>query len=172
MYKLNDVIVYGMQGIYRVDDIIEMKLNKKHKAKQYYVLKEVAHGENKIYTPIDIQTVQMRKIITKEEARELISGIPDIDIVIGKDDKALHQTYQVLLASNKPSEWVSILKTIYNKEKARKQKGIKQLAQSDHQIRKLTEALLYGELSISLDVSIEEVEQYIFESLEGREAIH
>ena len=166
MYQVNDIIVYGVQGIYQVDSIVEMKLGKTKEAKMYYVLKDMFHQENKIYAPTDIKTVKMRKIISKNEAELLIEQISTIKPVSAEDEKSNQQVYQTLLNSIAPENWISLLKSISRKDTQRKEKGIKQLAQSDHHLKKVTESLLYGELSISLASSKEEIEAIMIKKID------
>ena len=75
MFDINDNIMYGNVGVCRIDGILSGDKIGMNPDKKYYKL--YSYGEKEvIYTPIDTN-VFMRKIMTKEQIKELIHKIPN-----------------------------------------------------------------------------------------------
>lgn len=51
MFKINDVVVYGTQGICKIVDIEEKTVSKV--SKKYFVLKPVNNNDSTIFLPTD-----------------------------------------------------------------------------------------------------------------------
>ena len=68
------------------------------------------------------------------------------------------------MKSNNCSEWLKLIKTIYERKQMRMQTGRKETA-VDSKYFKIAEDILYGELSVALDIERNQVSQYIAERL-------
>ena len=79
MYEVGDLIVYGRTGICEVTEITTLKMDGVPKDKLYYILRPVREKHGKVFTPVDNEKIVMRKVISKEEAEELIREIPQIE---------------------------------------------------------------------------------------------
>lgn len=158
MFQKGDKIVYGQTGVCIVEDVVEKALIKNEK-KLYYLLKPLFQQNNVIYAPVHSDKVFMRHVITKEQAEELISLIPDIKEQMGKSDLSPEE-YRAELCTHDCRDLVELTAQIYEKKKtARALK--KKLGFSDEKYMRLAENLLFGELSTALDIPIESVPDYI-----------
>ena len=113
---------------------------------------------------MDSATTSMRKILTKEEAQELIGDIPQIPVLEIKNERLLEQDYKACLKTNACDQWVKLIKTIYERKQMRLQKGRKETA-IDSKYFRIAEEVLYGELAVALDMERDRVSQYIEEQL-------
>ena len=68
------MIVYGNEGVCRVEEIGTPKISGVDKHREYYTLAPI-YREGKVFTPVDSK-VFMRPVITREEALALIDRIP------------------------------------------------------------------------------------------------
>lgn len=78
MYSKGDVVLYGTNGICDISDVTTVDIKGIDKDRLYYVLK-TRNNSGTIYVAVDGDTSKMRKLISKDEAMELISGIADIE---------------------------------------------------------------------------------------------
>lgn len=161
MYNINDNIIYGSTGVCKIEDICtpdfakELGINK-----LYYKISPVYRSET-IYIPIDTKNY-MRPIVTKEEAEDLISKMPQIkeSDFEGKDHRALAEKYKLSIKTHECEDLISLIKTVYFRSQDMISQG-KKPGQTDMQYLKQAEDLLYGELAIALEISIKEVRKYI-----------
>ena len=77
MFNKGDKVIYGQTGVCVVEDIAQRELIKNVK-RLYYKLKPIYQQNNIIYAPAQSDKVFIRSIISREEAEELISKMPDI----------------------------------------------------------------------------------------------
>lgn len=160
MYQINDLIIYGKSGVCKVEGIGQPNIAGINQEKQYYILKPVYSKGGVIYTPVDNMKVQLRSIISEEDAEDLIQSIPDILVFEDYNDKMVEEKYKEAINTQECKELVRIIKTIYEKEEAKSKEG-KKIGQIDERYKKQAEELLYSELAIVLDMDREVVKEYI-----------
>ena len=67
MFQKKDMIFSETLGVCSVDDIVKLADNKKD-TYYYYLLRSVYDKSKKAYIPVENHAVQLRELITKEEA--------------------------------------------------------------------------------------------------------
>lgn len=160
MFEKGDYVIYGNNGICRVQDITTLSISGIDKNRKYYLLKPVYSSGSTVYTPVDTADTLLRPALSREEADRLIRSIPDIPLIPIADEKTLEKTYKEYMRSNSTRAWVQLIKTIYLRKEKRTMKGYKVTA-LDSRYFSLAESSLYGELAIALDKPREEVKSYI-----------
>lgn len=164
MFSIGQNVVCGNKGVCEVEDISTLDIAGIDKAKEYYVLRPLYIAASTLYVPVDSARTSMRTILTKEEAEELIHGIPDLPVLEIPNERLLEQEYKSCMKSNNCQEWVKLIKTIYERKQKRMQLGRKETA-VDSKYFKMAEDVLYGELSVVLNMERDRVSQYIAEQL-------
>jgi len=159
MYKVGDYVVYK-RDICKVEDITRIERFNK----DYYILCSVLDDSLKIKVPVDNEVGYIRSIITKEEAENLINNIPNIDI-IKVDDKLIENEYRSLLNSNDLNNLIKVIKTTYLRNDNRTKNG-KKIGEKDNEYFNKAEKLLYTELSLVLNMSYNDVKNYIYEKVD------
>ena len=77
MFKIGDLIIYGGEGVCKVEDIGVPDIFDVTHEREYYTLSPL-YRQGKIYTPVDTK-IFMRPVISKDEAMDLIEMMPEID---------------------------------------------------------------------------------------------
>lgn len=162
MFEAGDYIVYGNNGVCRVEKVGTIELSDTPKDKMYYTLCPYYLKGRTIFTPVDNEKVIMRRILTKEEAIELIDDIKNIDLFWISDEKRREMEYKEALKKCDCREAVKIIKTIYLRKKSRIAEG-KKLTTGDEKYFHMAEESLYGEMAISLGMNKDEVKEYVIE---------
>lgn len=167
MFEVGEYIVYGVKGVCRVLDITHIDISGADKDRLYYVLAPVGESSGKIYAPTDNQKVMMRRIISKEQAQQLINEMPQIEPLWVPNEKQREMKYKEALNTCDYHAWVSIVKTLYLRRQERVAQG-KKITALDERYMRTAENELYSELSLTLGVPKTEMEDYIREKLEQR----
>ena len=165
MYELGDYIIYGNHGVCRVEEIGSLDISGVDKSIECYTLQPVFSKASTLYTPVDNDKVSMRKVITNDEALALIKQIPDTPLLWIENDKQREEAYKVALRDRDCIDWVKIIKTLYVRKQERVSQG-KKLTFTDEKYLGIAQDLLYGELSIAMDMDKEEIENLVVERLE------
>ncbi|MDR0936422.1 MAG: CarD family transcriptional regulator [Oscillospiraceae bacterium] len=162
MFNIGDLVVYGVSGVCRVEDITREPDDAE--GVLCYVIKSLFQ-ELTITTPVDTK-ITMRPVISKEEAEHLISKISENDVKTfnSREFKELDTHYRQFVLRNSVPDLIELTMSIYAKRRdARNAK--KTLGVVDAKYKKIAESLLYGELATALNVEKAEVQSYIAERL-------
>jgi CarD family transcriptional regulator len=162
MYEKGDKIIYGGSGVCTVVEICTPNFSRAEWGKKYYKLCPV-YGTETIYAPVDTKAF-MRPVMTRAEADDLISRIPEIDECVCNSHSItmLRQQYEEFFRDHNCETYIGLVKGIYSKGAAGKKLG-----QTDQRYMKRAEETLYGELAVALDLTPAEVPAYIKSKIEG-----
>ncbi len=160
MFRVGEIVVYGVKGVYRIENIGTPEIDWLDSSKEYYTLMPV-YREEKVFIPVDAD-VYIRPIISREEADNFILSIPSIsaDETSSRNPRSLEASYQEAFNKHELNELVKIIKKTYSK-RARALKSGKKLAQIDERYMRRAENLLFEELAASLDIEKTAVPEYI-----------
>jgi CarD family transcriptional regulator len=164
MYEVGDYIIYGNHGVCRVEGIGSLNISGIDKSIECYTLQPVFSKASTLYTPVDNEKVSMRKVISNEEALELLDYISDAPLIWVENDKQWEEAYKKALKNRDSMDWVKIIKTLYVRKQERISQG-KKLTFTDEKYLGIAQDLLYGELSIALDMDRYEVENLVTDRL-------
>lgn len=169
MFQVNDTVSYSTQGVCKIVAIEKLKLT--GKLEGYYVLKPIYQEGSKIYVPVSNErlTSKMRRVLSREEITELIKIMPDSEAAWISNDAERHEKYQAILSSGDRHQIAALIKTLYLKQNEKKQSG-KRLRQSDEQILKRAQSILYEEFALVLNIKPEQVIPFLHEQI-GIEAL-
>jgi CarD family transcriptional regulator len=161
MFKVNDVIIYGTQGVCEIADIEEKSIS--GIKKEYYVLKPVQYPGSTIYAPINNEHIlkKMRRLLTVSEINNLIDSMPDETSAWIDNVSERKEHYKGLLASGDHSGLIQTIKAIYAHKQKREAEG-KRLHVMDEHFFKEAQQILYTEFQYVLNLnSKKDLMQYI-----------
>ncbi len=161
MFKVDDIVTYGMNGVCKIVEIEEKNLMGANKT--YLVLKPL-HGEKSTcFVPADNENLlsKMRKLLSEEEINQLIDSMPDEEILWIDNERERKECYKKIITDGNQSDLIRMIKAIHCKKLAREKKG-KKLHISDERFLKDAEKILYDEFQYVLNLSEEDVISYIF----------
>lgn len=149
MYQVNDVIIYGPQGVCKITGIEEKIIDGKKRT--YFVLKPVSDKGSTIFVPTDNELVlkKMRRLLTKDEIHQLIDSMPEENAVWIQSENERKELYKSILAKGDHLELIKMIKAIYAHKKEREAEG-KRLHMSDERCFKDAEQILYNEFQYVL----------------------
>lgn len=165
MYEAGQYIIYGCEGVCKVESIGPVDIKGAQKGVLYYTLAPV-YQSGKIYVPVDSQAYS-RPVMTREEAQALIHEIPDIPVEIfeNSNPRLLSEHYQTYLKRNDCRDLLRVIRAIHAKSVNAAGRG-RRLGQVDERSLKQAEEKLHGELAVSLGIPVSEVKKYIIDALD------
>lgn len=111
--------------------------------------------------PIENKMGFLRDVISTDKAKKLIERIPKINPIENINEKNLDAKYKEMLYTGNYEDLIKIIKTTFLRNESRVNNK-KKISEKDNNYFKLAEKYLYNELSVSLNMSVEEVKDYIF----------
>ena len=166
MFKINDVVVYGQQGVFEITAIEDKKIG--GEMKSYFVLKPKAERGATCYVPIWNETAlaKMRRVMTKMEVDALIDSMPNKKSFWIENEAERKETYKQVLAGGDQAAIISMMQAIYRHKQEVEAVG-KRLHVSDDRFMKDAEQILYNEWQYVLHVDKAGLLAYIFSRIEG-----
>jgi len=166
MFKKDDIVIYSGYGLCQVVDVTTMNMNGIPKDKLYYTLHQLSGNGGTIYTPVEHKEKVLREVITREEAQELIEGMDEIEDLWVTDERLRENQYKEAVKSCNCREWIRIIKCLYSRKQDRLAQG-KKMTSVDEKYFNIAKECLYSELSISMDIPMEDMEAYITDKIDG-----
>lgn len=166
MFEKGEYVVYGTKGICEVREVTTLQLDGTKGDRLYYMLCPLGQKDSKIFVPVDSNKTRMRRVLSREEAGNLIHRIPDIQEITLENEKLREETYKQCLRSCDCSELVRVIKTLYVRMNQRAAEG-KKVTVTDERYFRMAEDSLYSELSLALDIPKDDMEQYIASQIEA-----
>lgn len=168
MFEIGELIVYGTNGVCRVKDICPSPFNKDD-GRLYYVLEPLHDTSNfVIYSPIDNSTVIMRRLLSSDKVREIMSALPDIEMIEVPMEKRRRDVYRDTLQTADPMEYIRLIKTVAHR-RAEFRRTRRRLPDIDNDSEHTARKCVYDEFSAVLGVCREEINRIITGQFEKAE---
>ena len=94
MFEIGDYVAHYKEGVCEVTAIGKLDISCSDKKKKYYTLKPLYDVGGTLYTPVDNEKKQIRKIVTEEDAHALIEDMPNVDTLWVPDEKRREALYK------------------------------------------------------------------------------
>ena len=166
MFKINDVVVYGSQGVCEIVGINEERVD--GAIRNYFVLKPKNDKGSTFYVPTWNEKAlgKMRKVMTKEDVDALIDSMPRRNPTWIENENERKDAYRKILASGDQAAIISMVQALFLHKKQREAEG-KRLHMSDEYFMKDAEQILYNEWQYVLNVDKDGLMAYILDRIEG-----
>ena len=162
MFKTDDFVVYGINGVCKIIDVCPSPFDKKD-TRLFYVMQPLfGVGNSTIYTPIDNELQKIRPLISKKDAKALIDTPPVIDTVHVEIEKKRRDAYHAVMQEGSPLSYLKILKSV-RLRRIETSESKKHLPDVDVEYEARAKKCLYGELAVVLDREYKEIEPMINE---------
>lgn len=111
--------------------------------------------ETKITEKKGSEDGEIREISTKEELTELMERMPYIKTIQAPTLKIRKELYEISMQKYEDIEWVRVIKSVYLR--------MKEQRYEDFEIEYMERAkfFLYGEIAIRFDIPINQVEEFV-----------
>lgn len=164
MFAVGEYIVYGTNGICRVEEICASPFDATD-TRTYYLLVPLNNPmSSTIYTPVNNERVPMRRLMTREEIEVLIRGMADIEELVVPVEKQRRDLYRTTLGALRPEGYVSVIKTVHRR-RAQLAAAHKHFPVTDMEYGRLAKHLLYSEIALVLGMEEAGMEAYLGEHL-------
>ena len=160
MFAVGDLVVYGGEGVCRVESIGPAAVPGADKNRLYYTLVPL-YRTGQVLTPVDTR-VLMRPILPEQEARALVESLPTLtpEETLPGNVRLLKDYYQAIVTGYDCAAMARLLHTLDNRRRKAAKQG-KKPSQMDERYAKRAEDQLFGELGAALGLPRESVRGYI-----------
>ena len=165
MYKVEDIVTYGVNGVCKITAIEEKDIMGSKKT--YYVMKPLNSDKSTYYVPFDNEKLlsKIHKLLSQDDINKLIDTMPNEKTLWIDNERERRECYKKIIANGNHSELIRMIKAIYYEKSTREAKG-KNLHISDERFLKDAEKILYDEFRYVLNLSESDVMSYIISRIE------
>ncbi len=160
MLNIDDMVVYGSNGVCRVTEI--KNENFAGEVKKYFVLKPVFDDKNTYFVPSfnELLMSRIRPVMSRDEAMLLIQKIPKITPNWIDNDKARGDMCKRILENGTHEEIIAIGKAISERKLTLVKKG-KRLRNTDEAVLRNAQALIETECAFVLGITQSEAAELL-----------
>ena len=160
MFATGELVVYGGEGVCRVEHIGPSSVPGADKTKQYYTLLPL-YRTGQVLTPVDTK-VLMRPALTRQQAQALVEGLTELAVpkLPAGNPRMLKEHYQAVVTSYDCTALAQLICILVRRCSGAVSQG-KKPSQLDERYLKRAEDQLYGELDAALGIARGDVEGYI-----------
>lgn len=165
MYRIDDHIMYGYEGVCRVLFVGHPNVPGLNPEREYYLLQSVKRG-TQVYTPVDTK-MAMRPVLSGDEIKahfaQLASASESTELPA--DTKSAAEFYRTTLQTQNFRKILLLFKALLDRQK-RQMEIRKTLSTTDLRFFKQAEDLLCGEICFVLGMNTPECARLLRETCE------
>lgn len=159
MFNIGDLIIYPGHGICEVCDICDRTIN--GMTKKYYVIRPIDDTQNlTISTPVENEKTVIFRLMNKEEAEEILELFGSEGATWIDKPQLRIQVYNEILNSGNRKDIAKVANTLMRRQMEVEAEG-KKLYENDRKILSTIQNILFKELSIVLNISVETVAEMV-----------
>ena len=160
MWNKGDVVIYGANGICRIDDFRDEPLG--NEIKRYCILKPVFDEKNTYFVPTFNESLmgKIYPVLSKDDMLVLINKSAEIIPEWIDNDKLRQETYHKVLESGERERIISVIKALEDRKNTLLQNG-KKFRTSDDILLNKAKRILDGEIAFIFEISPETVHSFI-----------
>ena len=165
MFLKDELVTYSASGVCTVNGTMENRV--KGVKKQYLVLKPVFDANSLIYVPLDNEQLvgRIKRVMSREDIISLIKSLPGSEPEWIDDEIERGIYFKSVIKRGDRKELMQILRALYLHKQAQTESGRK-FHSSDERFMKEAEHIVFEEFAVVLNISPEEVPEYISVSLD------
>lgn len=162
MFQKGEFAACGSKGICEIKNVSALNMDGIPKDRLYYEMQPVLNAGSRFFTPVDQaeEGGTMRRLMSSDEAVCLLTSMQEEEIEWEADDRKREEQYRSIINGNRAAGMLALIRYVHIRQRARALKG-RRLASMDARYLKTAEEHLYTELSISMQVSAEEIREYV-----------
>ena len=107
----------------------------------------------------------MRKVMTKDEAKEFIAEIPAYDDMEIRESRTQEQQYRQVMQSGSSADSLRLLKALYKRKKKREAAG-RRITAVDEKYLSMAKDSLVNELSVALEMNVDDVDRILADRMQ------
>jgi len=154
MFNVGDRVAHPLHGAGTISEIERKKIDNSYR--DYYVMR-IPKGDMRVMIPVDAcDAVGLRPIIDSEQAEEILSRIPDLEISEDSNWNKRYRENMLRIRSGNLLEVASVIKSLVNRENTRG------LSTGERKMLHSAKQILISEIVLCFECSYSEAEERLY----------
>lgn len=159
MFSIGDMVIYSAHGICKIDDICEKTVL--GVTRPYYVLHPMNDNHQlTLSVPVHSDKVALHEMVQKEDAREILDSFRYAGIDWNDKPNIRHNLYSKVVSNGDRIEIAGLINTLMRK-KIEAEQNEKKLYEQDRKILDTIQSILFKEIAIALDTTVESIHEHV-----------
>ena len=165
MYSVNDMVLYGADGVCTIANIVEKPLL--GVTRLFYELHPVNRRDAVLFLPTDNEKTmaKLRRVLTRDEIISAIHSMPEEKNIWIEKESIRKETYARIIKSGDHRKVIQLIKTLYEHREQLIDSGHK-MHSADENFLKEAETVLYDEFAYVLKIDRKDVLPFIQTEME------
>ena len=165
MYELNQILVYGSNGVCKLVDIRKEKFT--GSPAMYYILAPIFCGQSTLYVPIENEKLasKLRPVMLKEKLHEMVLAAKSSEPSWEKDDRVRGEDFQRIVSNGMSCELLTLLKSLLLKSlmihKNELKQTVRKLHNADERVLAQCEKIIGEEFAYAFGVEVDDALSHI-----------
>lgn len=164
-FQVGNYVVHSSQGVCLVKDRVFNSFASGSE-KEYYVLAPLHDQRNTRYIPVEAAHKSLRDIMSKDQMMNCIKNLPNVIGEINLSKNAKKMFIEQANRSMDTIDKIRLMKTMYLIKEECEKKG-KSMSYADEMVLREVENFFFGEISIVMDIPMDEVLSFISMTIEN-----
>ena len=156
MFHVGEVVLFGAEGVFRVEEIAPKKIGKT--VTEYYVLRSLYRSSNVMYIPVGRGGLEEKiyPVMSRQEIDDLISAMPQAGCCWVENENERKLRFKEILGCGDRLAVAGLIRTLYE-HRLNQEKTGKKMHLSDERFLKDAERLLYDEIAHVMQIEPSQV---------------
>jgi CarD family transcriptional regulator len=159
MFHVGDLIIYSAHGVCQIDDICDKSFS--GETRTYYVMHPLEDPNLTINIPTDLESITVLSLIDENDAGKILDSFgvePEIQWVENSNQRA--QYFHQIINTGNRGDIIKLVNTLVRKKLEAETNG-KKLGQIDQRILNSVQKILFVEMAIALNTTVEAIEERV-----------
>lgn len=159
MFSIGDMVIYSAHGICKIDDICEKTVL--GVTRPYYVLHPMNDNHQlTLSVPVHSDKVALHEMVQKEDAREILDSFRYAGIDWNDKPNIRYNLFSKVVSNGDRIEIAGLINTLMRK-KIEAEQNEKKLYEQDRKILDTIQSILFKEIAIALDTTVESIHEHV-----------
>ncbi|MBT2681278.1 CarD family transcriptional regulator [Bacillus sp. ISL-35] len=159
MFSIGDMVIYSAHGICKIDDICEKTVL--GVTRPYYVLHPMNDNHHlTLSVPVHSDKVALHEMVHKEDAEEILDSFRNPGVDWNDKPNVRHNLFSNIVSNGDRMEIARLINTLMRK-KIEAEQNEKKLYEQDRKILDTTQTILFKEIAIALNTTVERIHEHV-----------
>ncbi|CAM4090725.1 CarD family transcriptional regulator [Mesobacillus thioparans] len=162
-------MIYSAHGICKIDDICEKTVL--GVTRPYYVLHPMNDNHHlTLSVPVHSDKVALHEMVHKEDAEDILESFRNPGVDWNEKPNVRHNLYSNIVSNGDRIEIARLINTLMRK-KIEAEQNEKKLYEQDRKILDTTQTILFKEIAIALNTTVERIHEHVTKLLKDSKQV-
>lgn len=164
MYEQGEVLVYGNNGVCRVEEIRRERFS--GKPAMYYILHPLFDSRSKVYVPVENEKLasKLRPVMNRDMLKGMVRAARESTALWESDDRRRKESFHDVISNGLSAELLTVMKLLLLR-KTELAQSVRRLHSADEKLLAQCEKIVGEEFAYAFGVDIDDALSHVTQEL-------